>query len=130
MRLVVTKSYVCSFLGSAFVAAKVSDPPAKIRHALRRLPGPGWLRRLWPPSGKCLCEVALVTLPGGGVREIRCGVLPHEQEVHFPQDVSRAMIPRGELQLIRREWVEPGFLLVAAELQSDDTRQGGSCCVR
>jgi hypothetical protein len=129
MALVVIKSFVCSFLGSAFVAAKLGDSPKTIRRVLRRLPGPSWLRQLWPPRGKCICEVALVSLPGGGVRESRCGVHSREQEVHFPQDVSRAMVPEGELRLIRREWAEPGFLHAPPELRSEDTLQGGTCCV-
>lgn len=129
MTLVVTRSFVVSFLGSAFVAAKVSDSPTNLRRVLRRLPGPSWLRQLWPPRGKCLCAVALLPLPGGGVRESRCAIHPHEQEVHFPQDVSRAMVSGVELKLLRREWAEHGFLFVPAELRSEDTRQGGSCCV-
>lgn len=129
MTLAVTQTFVSSFLGIAFVTAKVTDSPADIRRAIRGVPGPTWFRQLWPPRGSCLCAVAVLTLPGGGVRESRCSIYPYWQEIHFPQDVSRAMVPIGKLTLVRTEWAEQDFLHVAPELRSEDTRQAGSCCV-
>jgi len=121
MKLPIRDAYVVSALGTLSVNARLAVPKAEARRILRALPKPS-LRERTVNRRRCLLLRVVVQAEGCDPLETVCVIHWGECEVWFAQDVSRAMLASGEIDLIGYTWADPGWGFRPESELNEDTR--------